>query len=491
MLFNSVEFAIFLPIVFFLYWFVTNNNLKTQNILLLLASYVFYGWWDWRFLFLLTGLSASNYLFGIAIDKNDLKRSKRLWFHAGLLLNLGILCIFKYFNFFIDSFIDLISLTGYIIPRSSVRIILPLGISFYIFLSVSYLIDIYKKNLVARRNIAEVLLSLGFFPIILAGPIQRPSSLLPQIEKKREFSYEKAVNGLKQVLWGLFVKVAIADNIAVYADVIFDNYSGYTGSTLLMGAVFYSIQIYADFSGYSHIAIGIASLFGFELMQNFAYPYFSRDITEFWKRWHISLTNWFRDYIFLPLSFKISSGVSSDKVLFIKSDLFIYTCASLVTWFLTGLWHGASYTFIVWGMIHGLFLILYRMQIKSRKKVFKKFGISNRNPGIVLAETFITLAIVIIAWIFFRAQTLGHAKEFIAGIFSQSLFSIPEMLPKKMILMIFLFFIAEWIQRDKQHALQLNNKETPKIIRWGLYYAMIIMIIIMGGSKQEFIYFQF
>lgn len=359
------------------------------------------------------------------------------------------------------------------------------------FLSLSYIIEIYRKTLSANRNIVEVLLTLGFFPIILAGPIQRPFSLLPQIARKREFNYDQATDGLRQILWGLFVKVVIADNLASYVDDIFLNFSEYSGSTLLIGAFFYSIQIYADFSGYSNIAIGTAKLLGFNLMQNFAYPYFSRDITEFWRRWHISLTTWFRDYVFLPISFAVSWRIKTEKVLFIRSDLFIYFVASTITWFLTGLWHGANYTFIIWGMIHGFFLIIYRWQMKPRKWMFKKLGISNKNSIVVIVETLITLTIVMIAWVFFRAQTIGQALEYVTSVFSSSFFTLPEVLPIKLLLLIFLFIMTEWLQREKQHALQLNNSVIPRIIRWGLYYGIILVIILFGGGQQEFIYFQF
>ncbi len=330
-------------------------------------------------MFLLVLLSLANYFIGIQIEKNETNRKGKFWLISGLIANIGVLGVFKYFNFFIDGFINLVSLVGYDLPRSTTKIILPLGISFYVFLSLSYIIDIYKKNLNANRNIIEVLLALSFFPIILAGPIQRPVSLLPQITKRREFNYSQAVDGLKQILWGLFVKVVIADNLAVFVDDFFLNYSNYSGSTLLLGAIFYSIQIYADFSGYSDMAIGIAKLFGFSLMRNFAYPYFSRDITEFWKRWHISLTTWFRDYVFLPISFTVSWRIKGEKILFIKTDLFIYIVASTITWFLTGLWHGANYTFIIWGLIHGFFLIVYRIQKNPRKKLFKRIGITNNH----------------------------------------------------------------------------------------------------------------
>jgi alginate O-acetyltransferase complex protein AlgI len=495
MSFNSITFAIFLPIVFSLYWFISDKSLKAQNILLLGASYFFYGWWDWRFLLLLAFLSVLNYYIGIKIDVCDLRKERKIWLIAGLILNLGVLSVFKYFNFFIDSFIDLVSLAGYTLPKTTTKIILPLGISFYVFLSLSYLLDIYKRTLKANRNIIEVLVSLGFFPIILAGPIQRPSSLLPQIAKKREFNYEQLIDGLRQIVWGLFTKVVIADNLSIYADDIFHNYSNYTGSTLLLGAGFYAIQIYADFSGYSNMAIGTAKLFGFNLMKNFGYPYFSRDITEFWKRWHISLTSWFRDYLFFPISFSVSWKIRSDKVLLIKADLFIYIVASLITWFLTGLWHGANYTFIIWGMIHGLFLIIYRWQIKPRKRLFKKIGISNNNKVVVLVESLITLVIVVFAWIFFRADNTRHALDFIKIIFSGSLLSIPSF-PNMMIclfigILVFIFFAVEWAGRKEQYAFARIGVKLPAAVRWAVYYILIFVIFFFAGSGQKFIYFQF
>jgi len=495
MIFNSFEFAIFLPIVFILYWFVTNKNLKTQNALLLIASYFFYGQWDWRFLFLLVSLSLTNYLLGIGIEKNETNRKAKFWFFAGLFINLGILGVFKYYNFFIDGFINLVSLFGYDLPRSTTKIILPMGISFYTFLSLSYIIDIYKKKLKANRNLIEVLLSLSFFPIILAGPIQRPVLLLPKISQKRFFNYAQAVDGLKQILWGLFVKVVIADNLAVYVDDFFLNYANYSGSTLLLGVIFYTFQIYADFSGYSDMAIGIAKLFGFNLMRNFAYPYLARDITEFWKRWHISLTTWFRDYVFLPLSFTVSWKIKGEKLLFIKIDLFIYILASSITWLLTGLWHGANYTFIIWGLIHGFFLIIYRIQIKSRKKLFKRIGISNNHLAIIFFETIITQTIIMIAWIFFRAENTGHAIKYLSAIFSPSLFSIPHFIEMKRALALFILIIGcvflEWVGRDQEYTISNLGIKWKRPYRYALYYAIIIAIILFGAKQQQFIYFQF
>ena len=469
------------------------SNLKFQNILLLIASYVFYGWWDLKLLFLLIILSVSNYFIAIWINKNEINRKRRNWLITGLIINIGILIVFKYYNFFIDSFVDLLSIAGYNLPKSTTKIILPVGISFYVFLSLSYIIDVYKKTLNADRNIFEVLLSLGFFPIILAGPIQRPSTLIPQIVKRREFNYNQLVDGLGQILWGLFVKVVIADNLAFYADDFFLNYSHYSGSTLLLGAIFYAIQIYADFSGYSNMAIGIAKLFGFNLMQNFAYPYFSRDITEFWKRWHISLTTWFRDYVFLPLSFTISWKIKGNKVFSIKTDLFIYIVASIATWMLTGLWHGANYTYILWGMIHGSLLICYHLQRNPRKKFLKKTGITNDHLVIRVFETIITLSAVLIAWIFFRASSVSVAIEYLSDMFSSSLFTYPGIFPVDLIIIIIIFIIVEWISREKLHPFQIEKRKKTLIILKPVFISIVIWAIILWGAfkNKEFIYFHF
>ena len=491
MLFNSIDFGIFLFVVFLVYWFVAGRNLDFQNFFLLLASYVFYGCWNWRFLFILVLISCLNYFLGIRINKSGIERNRRVWLVTGLILNIGVLGVFKYYNFFIDSFIHLISLAGYNLQGTLTKIILPVGISFYIFLSISYIIEIYRKNLIADSKIAEVLLALSFFPIILAGPIQRPLSLLPQIKKKRVFDYALATDGFRQILWGLFAKVVIADKLAFYVDDIFSNYSEYSGSTLLMGAILFSVQIYADFSGYSNMAIGIAKLFGFSLMQNFSFPYFSRDITEFWKKWHISLTTWFRDYLFLPVSIAISRKIKNERPFFIKTDQFIYIVASLITWFLTGLWHGANYTFIIWGMIHGFFLIIYHLQKSPRKKLFRILGINNKSLLLVISESLFTFAIITFAWVFFRVASLKDAFLFLNKTFSESLFNIPERRPLLAILLVSIFFIIEWFGRRDQYAIASLGTKWRAPLRWAVYYALIIIIIFFGGREQEFIYSQF
>lgn len=491
MVFHSLGFALFLPVVFALYWFVFKNKLATQNVLLLVSSYVFYGWWDLRFLAILISLSVANFFIGSRIGNYKIERARKLWLIFGLIINIGVLAVFKYYNFFVDSFIGLAARVGYQLPESTTQIILPVGISFYVFLSLSYILDIYKGKLTAERDIIKVMLSLGFFPIILAGPIQRPVTLIPQIKKPRIFNSAQAIDGLRQILWGLFVKVVIADTLAGVADDVFLNYSDYSGSTLLIGAFLYSIQIYADFAGYSDMAIGVAKLFGFSLMRNFAYPYFARDISEFWKRWHISLTTWFRDYVFYPLSVGVSWRLRSERIFFMKSDLFIYIVASSVTWFLTGLWHGANNTFIVWGMIHGVFLIFYYSQRKPRKRLLKSVGITNDHIAVRIFEYSLTFSIIMMAWIFFRSENTGHAIRYISGIFSGYFFPLPEISSVAAIMLVILFMGLEWIGRKQTYAIEQFAVRWVRSVRWSFYFVLCISVFLSLGKQQTFIYFQF
>jgi D-alanyl-lipoteichoic acid acyltransferase DltB (MBOAT superfamily) len=356
MLFNSIDFAIFLPIVFVLYWFVANKNFKLQNFLIVAASYLFYGWWDWRFLSLILFSTIIDYTIGqkLRVEENETKRKVLLW--SSILLNLGFLGFFKYYNFFLDNFITAFSFFGTEINANSLNIILPVGISFYTFQTLSYTIDVYKRKLEPTKDIIAFSAFVSFFPQLVAGPIERATNLLPQFYKKREFNYAKAVDGMRQILWGLFKKIVIADNCALYANEIFYNSSGYTGSTLFMGAIFFTFQIYCDFSGYSDIAIGTSRLFGFNLKQNFAFPYFSRDIAEFWRRWHISLSTWFRDYLYIPLGG--SRGGKWNKI----RNVFIIFLVS-------GFWHGANWTFIIWGTLNALFFLPLLLTNKNRNNL--------------------------------------------------------------------------------------------------------------------------
>jgi D-alanyl-lipoteichoic acid acyltransferase DltB (MBOAT superfamily) len=351
--FNSIDFVIFLPIVFFLHWFVASKNNKLQNILIVLASYFFYGWWDWRFLFLILFSTVTDYTVGLGLSKEENKTKRRILLWISILVNILFLGFFKYYNFFIDNFVSAFSFFGMKINIRHLNIILPVGISFYTFQTMSYSIDIYKKKLEPTNDFIAFAAFVSFFPQLVAGPIERATQLLPQFYSKRVFEYNKAVDGCKQILWGFFKKIVIADNCAVYANMIFNNYQEYSGSTLVLGALFFTFQIYGDFSGYSDIAIGASRLFGINLMQNFAYPYFSRDIAEFWRRWHISLSTWFRDYVYIPLG-----GSRHGKLTAIRNTFIIFV--------LSGFWHGANWTFVIWGFLNAVYFLPLMLLRKNR-----------------------------------------------------------------------------------------------------------------------------
>ena len=343
MLFNSIDFAIFLPIVFLLYWFVAQKHLRLQNALVVLASYVFYGWWDYRFLSLICFSTVVDFAVGLYLKKTTQISKRKLALWLSIFVNIGLLGFFKYYNFFVDNFVTAFSFFGRSIPTGSLDIILPVGISFYTFQTLSYTIDVYRKKLDPTKDFIAFAAFVSFFPQLVAGPIERATNLLPQFYKKREFEYGKAVDGMRQILWGLFKKIVIADNCALYVNIIFDDHTQHSGSTLLLGAVLFAFQIYGDFSGYSDIAIGTSRLFGFNLKQNFAFPYFSRDIAEFWRRWHISLSTWFRDYVYIPLGGSRGSHGNTIRNVF-------------VIFLVSGFWHGANWTFIVWGLIKRIVL---------------------------------------------------------------------------------------------------------------------------------------
>ena len=478
MLFNSIEFAVFIPVVFVLYWFVFNRNLKAQNFLLLAASYLFYGWWDWRFLILIALSSIVDFLISIQLEKTKEGQKRKIFLGISLLLNLGLLGLFKYYNFFVESFIEGFTILGTKPHLTTLKIILPVGISFYTFQTLSYTIDVYKNKLKPTKDLVGFLTFVSFFPQLVAGPIERASNLLPQFFKKREFDYSKATDGMRQILWGLFKKVVIADNCAVYANQIFNNYTEYSGSTLLLGAIFFAFQIYGDFSGYSDIAIGTSRLFGFSLMQNFAFPYFSRDIAEFWRRWHISLSTWFRDYLYIPLGG--SKGGLGSKVR-----------NTFVIFLVSGFWHGANWTFVVWGALNALYFLPLLLFNKNRN------NLGNAAEGRVLPsikESFqisITFLLTVVAWVFFRSESLTTAFLYLDGIFSFSFFSIPTVFPPKVLILLAVFIGIEWLQRNKEHALQLEDSQIPAVFKWGVYYVLTFVIFWFGASQQSFIYFQF
>ncbi len=562
MLFNSFEFLLFLPIVFLLYWFVFGSyapkwlrwlsNLKMQNFFIVVVSYIFYGWWDWRFLLLIALTSFCSWGSGVLIatvetrllrlpasgcvsreetnhtDKRrtigaSLQRKIILW--ANIILNLGILGFFKYFNFFVQSFVDAFAGLGITLHATTLNIILPVGISFYTFQALSYSIDVYKGKIEATRDIVAFFAFVSFFPQLVAGPIERATNLLPQFRKPRTFDYDKAVDGCRQMLWGFFKKIVIADNCAVYVNQVFENYQDQSGSTLLLAAIFFTFQIYGDFSGYSDIAIGCARLFGINLMRNFNFPYFSRDIAEFWRRWHISLTTWFRDYIYIPLG-----GSRTTKAKVIRNTFIIFL--------VSGFWHGANWTFIAWGAYHALLflpLILlgknrkYTNVVASEETPFMRVSASeasqsatNQQEAFSLSKTRIkdfstgesnvklrlfpsfreacqmlcTFFLAVIGWIIFRADSLKQSLEYTMGIIKMDIGTLPieKRLAFKTILLICFMVIIEWLQRNKQHALEFNNynNNTPILLRLSIIVAVIILLLCCRGTAMEtFIYFQF
>lgn len=481
MLFNSIEFAIYLPVVFALYWLLSDKSLKLQNSFLIVASYFFYGWWDWRFLGLIAFSSLVDYTVGIGFSKVDDKTKRLFLLLTSLFVNIGLLGVFKYYNFFVENFANAFIFLGQPISGSTLlNVILPVGISFYTFQTLSYSIDIYKRRFEPTRDIVAFFAFVSFFPQLVAGPIERAANLLPQFYKKKKFEYDSAVDGMRQILWGLFKKVVIADNCAIYADEIFLNYHTYPGSTLLLGVFFFAFQIYGDFSGYSDIAIGVSRLFGIDLTRNFSFPYFSRDIAEFWRRWHISLSTWFRDYVYIPLG-----GSRVGTYMKIRNIFTIFV--------VSGFWHGANWTFIVWGALNAIYFLPLILSDKNRDHT-NTVAEGRWLPN--LKEIFqmgITFFITLIAWVFFRAESIDKAIMYIEGIFSKSLFSIPEADFIQIILILIVFILVEWIQREKQHVLQFGGHVfLSRAIRWSVYVSVIFSIYFLGNfNTHTFIYFQF
>lgn len=478
MLFNSIEFAVFLPVVFFGYWLLTARRTGLQNFFLLAASYVFYGWWDWRFLSLILLSSMVDFLVGLALASAAQRWKRRLLLGISLGVNLGLLGFFKYFNFFAENFAAAFTLFGQHMDPARLYVILPVGISFYTFQTLSYSIDVYRGRMEASKDIVSFFAFVAFFPQLVAGPIERASNLLPQFHRPRIFTYHRAVDGSRQILWGLFKKIVIADNAAVYADTIFNGYADMPGSTLLLGAMFFALQIYGDFSGYSDIAIGTARLFGFDLMRNFAFPYFSRDIAEFWRRWHISLSTWFRDYVYIPLG-----GSRGGRWMQIRNVLVIFL--------VSGFWHGANWTFLVWGALNAAYFLPLLLRESNRTHT-DTVAAGRRFPApreaLQIAGTFL---LTCLAWIFFRAPSVGDAIAYTGGILSPSLFTFPAMSFGYFPLIALLFIVTEWVQREKQHGLQLDGFRLPASLRWGMYYGIVLLIMFYGGEQQSFIYFQF
>ena len=472
MSFVSVSFLFFLPIVFLLYW-TMQRQLKLQNISLLIASYVFYGWWDWRFLILILITSLSSFLSGLYIAKSH---NKRFFLTANICLNLGILAVFKYYGFFADNLNLLLSQFGFSLDMPTWCIILPVGISFYSFQSLSYSIDVYRGKLPATRDIVAFCTYIAFFPQLVAGPIERATNLLPQMLSSRRFDYAEAVDGLRRILWGFFKKLVIADNCALAVNQIWDGYADANAVTLLCGMVLFAFQIYGDFSGYSDIAIGTAKLFGIRLMENFRLPYFSRSIGEFWRRWHISLMTWFRDYLYIPLG---GSRVGTSRTI---RNIFI-------VFLLSGLWHGANWTFVVWGGYNAVLLVMARWLWKSRDNADERVEVRD------LGSVCFTFALVVLGWVVFRAENLSEASCYLHR-FATALTSMNlgmSVYGKVTIIYCLLLVFIEWIQRDRLCPLQLDGCWLGRYrwTRWLVYYIVFMMTFFGRGEEQTFIYFQF
>ncbi len=485
MLFNSIEFLIYLPIVFILYWYVFEHNLRLQNLFVVIVSYVFYGWWDWRFLLLIAFTSFLSWLSGVGIDIVRHSCKSMSYIHAwckgitvaNIGVNLAILGLFKYYNFFVESFVEAFSALGISLSVPSLKLILPVGISFYTFQALSYTMDVYKKKLSPTHDVVAFFAYVSFFPQLVAGPIERATNLLPQFYCSRHFDYGQAVDGMRQMLWGFFKKVVVADNCAAMANIIFDDYETLPASTLFLGAVYFTFQIYGDFSGYSDIAIGTARLFGIELKRNFHYPYFSRDIAEFWRKWHISLTTWFRDYIYIPLG-----GSRVPKLKVIRNTFIIFL--------VSGLWHGANWTFIAWGGYHAC-LFLPLLVMKRNRKYMNEISMHTWLPSVrEFVQMTITFLLVVIGWILFRAENINHAFSYIRCLCDESLFTIPGYKEPITLIMIMIMIIVEWINRKEEHGLTLNRINSV-VVRYVIYWSLILIVYFYQGKQEAFIYFQF
>lgn len=480
MSFVSIQFILFLPIVFLLYWFVFRHT-KWQNVLIVLASYVFYGWWDWRFLLLIGFTSVCCYTGGLLIEKYEghSKVQKGIT-AANIVVNLLILGVFKYYNFFVDNLEILLSHVGCHVDWPTANIILPVGISFYTFQAIGYCVDVYKKRVPACRNAVEFFAFISFFPQLVAGPIERASDMLPQFKNKRKFDYARAVDGSRQMLWGMFKKVVIADNCAPIVNSTWDHMDSASGINLILVAVLFTFQIYCDFSGYCDIAVGCAKLFGFKLRSNFNYPYFSRNIPEFWRRWHITLQVWFRDYIYIPMG---GSHCSKVKCCF----------NTMLVFFLSGLWHGPDWSFVCFGCFHGL-VCCYYVITGTRTKCEHTVGWQRMLPTArEMAMMLVTFTLVSIGWIMFRAPSMGDVASFFKQMFTPATFLANDLIGIKTLALCCALLAVEWVKRNNNHVLEFAGTGLMRYqwARWTLYLGLALAIVFTQRAQQSFIYFQF
>jgi alginate O-acetyltransferase complex protein AlgI len=483
MLFNSLPFAIFFAIFFILYWTIFDRGYRLQNLFLLAGSYTFYAWWDWRLLFLLIGSSALNYFLGLQMEKTSLAKSKRIFLWIGLIQCLGGLVFFKYWNFFTESFIRASAAFSIQWNIHTLHLLLPLGISFYSFKIIAYLLDIKNGKIKPTHDWIVFFSYVAFFPCLISGPIDRPGTFIPQMERDRVFNEAHASDGLRQILWGLFKKIVIADNCALFTSAIFDHFKELPASSLLLGEFFFTIQIYADFSGYSDIAIGLGKLLGIKVTRNFNRPFFAQNIADFWRRWHISLTTWLTDYVFIPLSIALRDYGKGGLI-----------GAILINYTLIGIWHGANWTFILFGFLNGCYYIPLIIR-----------GTWNRKPkqpakGVIpslktMARMVATFLLVMFTFTLFRAETLSQAFDYYRRLLSTSLFSLPPITEKigsfATVLFIILMFWGEWRQRNKEHVLQIDSVQNLAF-RACIYYSLIFAILFFSPAKfTDFIYLKF
>ena len=477
MFFNSLTFAVFLPIVFLLYWFVFSKTKSTQNAFLVVVSYYFYSCWDWRFLFLLLFSTLLCYFTGIKIEKSIGERERKFWFWLSIIFNLGFLAIFKYYNFFAFSFSEALNKIGIHSSPLLLDVILPVGISFYTFHGLSYVIDIYYKRINSEKDVIDYALFVSYFPLLVAGPIERATHLLPQVKLKRSFDFEKAKEGVYQIIWGLVKKVVIADTCATYANAIFDNYTSMNSLSLILGAVYFAFQIYGDFSGYSDMALGMSKLFGLDLLRNFNYPYFSRDIAEFWRRWHISLSSWFRDYLYIPLG-----GSRGNKLKQVRNVFIIFV--------VSGFWHGANWTFLAWGFINAMYFLPSLLLGTNRTNMETSELHWDFTSIKVFFSILTTFSITCLAWIFFRANSIEIAFDYIGKIFTNGTFASQFLQNQRysyeLLLLVLAFVLVEWNSRYKIEP--ISGKYS------GLKMTLCLLAIVALGTYadyKEFIYFQF
>lgn len=485
MLFNSLEFLLFLPIVFLIYWAIGRYTrqtirLKIQNLFVIIASYIFYGWWDWKFLGLIILATGTAFTCGLLLDRFRHKTARKAVVWANLAVSLGILGTYKYYNFFAENFSHLLSLAGIETGWVTLQLVLPVGISFYTFQTLAYTIDVYRGTIRATHDGIAFFAFISFFPQLVAGPIERADNLLPQFLKNRTFDYTSAVDGMRQILWGLFKKVVVADNCGIIVDRVFDNYHDVGSLNLLVGAVMFSFQIYGDFSGYTDIAIGTSRLFGINLRRNFNFPYFSRDIAEFWRRWHISLSTWFRDYVYIPLG-----GNRKGKWITIRNTVLVFV--------ISGFWHGADWTFISWGAFNALLFIPLLMSGTSRRYKGSTVAQGKTLPSLKEVSLMaVTFMLVVIGRILYRAKSIPDAIGFFGKMASGLTVTYP-FLDRWTALYIIIMVWVEWMHRNNSHGLAIdgNGLMRHRAVRWAFYYLITLTIILQTGPNETFIYFQF